>query len=159
MTDDAVERVRHLPADMQGPLVPGYKYVRDKTPEQAAQEAADAQAKANEGMASGGGGYRLTPELLTELVTEIDDILAWIRTDVRRHAEQLVSFKPMGDEVASIAYVEDANAAGRSYKNFLDSFVAELTRQRDAFHQALDTYQKQEARAADHLKGLRPHDD
>ncbi|MFF0144503.1 PE family protein [Amycolatopsis sulphurea] len=159
MTDDAVERVRHLPADMQGPLAPGYKYVRDKTPEQAAKEAADAQAQANEGMSSGGGGYRLTPELLKEIVTEIDDILDWIKTDVRPQARQLTSFKPMGDEVASIAYVQDANAAGQSYSNYLNSVVAELMRQRDAFQQALDTYQKQEAQAADHLKGFRPQDD
>ncbi|MFF0144506.1 hypothetical protein ATK36_3318 [Amycolatopsis sulphurea] len=159
MTDDGVERVRHLPADMQGPLVPGYRYVRDKTPEQAAKEAADAQAKANEGMSTGGGGYRLTPELLKEVVTEIADILHWINADVRPHALALRSFKPMGDEVASIGYVEDANAAGQSYNNYLNSVVVELTRQRDAFHQALDTYQKQEHQAADHLKGLRPHDD
>ncbi|MFF0147077.1 hypothetical protein ATK36_2248 [Amycolatopsis sulphurea] len=56
MTDDGVERVRHLPADMQGPLAPGYKYVRDKTPEQVAKETAAAQAKANDAMAAGGGG-------------------------------------------------------------------------------------------------------
>lgn len=105
MTDDGVERVRHLPADMQGPLVPGYKYVRDKTPEQVAKEVADAQAKANEAMASGGGGYRLTPELLKEIVTEIDDILDWISLDPRQHARTMTSFVPMGDEVASIAYV------------------------------------------------------
>ncbi len=158
MTDDGVERVRHLPANMQGPLVPGYKYVRDKTPEQVAKEAADAQAKANEGMSSGGGGYRLTPELLKEIVTEIDDILLWIMTDVRPQARQLTSFMPMGDEVASIGYVQDANAAGQSYSNYLNSVVAELTRQKDAFQQALDTYQKQEAQAADRMKGLHPHD-
>ncbi|WP_134663836.1 MULTISPECIES: PE domain-containing protein [unclassified Amycolatopsis] len=159
MTDDDVERVRHLPANMQGPLVPGYKYVRDKTPEQAAKEAADAQAKANEGMSSGGGGYRLTPELLKEITGELGDILDWVRTEPRRHARALTSFTPMGDEVASIAYVQDANAAGTSYNNFLNSVVAELERQRDAFQQALDTYQKQEHQAADHMKGLRPHND
>ncbi|MGW4398384.1 PE domain-containing protein [Amycolatopsis nivea] len=158
MTDDGVERVRHLPANMQGPLVPGYKYVRDKTPEQVAKEAADAQAKANAGMSSGGGGYRLTPELLKEITAEIDDILTWIQQEPRRHAKQLTSFMPMGDEVASIAYVQDANAAGQSYSNFLNSVIAELSRQKDAFQQALDTYQKQEAQAADHMKGLHPHD-
>ncbi|WP_134732631.1 PE domain-containing protein [Amycolatopsis nivea] len=156
MTDDGVERVRHLPANMQGPLVPGYKYVRDKTPEQVAKEAADAQAKANEGMSTGGGGYRLTPELLKEIVTEIDDILDWIQLDPRQQARALTSFVPMGDEVASIAYVQDANAAGRSYNNYLNSVVAELQRQKDAFQQALDTYQKQEHQATDHLKGVNP---
>ncbi|WP_158684408.1 hypothetical protein [Amycolatopsis orientalis] len=159
MADDDVERVRHLPADMQGPLVPGYKYVRDKTPEQVAKEAADAQAKANEGMASGGGGYRLTPELIKEIVTEMNDILDWVKNDVRPQADALRSFTPMGDEVASIAYVQDANAAGQSYSNYLDSVIAELTRQRDSFQQALDTYQKQEHQAADHLKGFRPKND
>ncbi|WP_037368922.1 PE domain-containing protein [Amycolatopsis orientalis] len=158
MADDGVERVRHLPANMQGPLVPGYKYVRDKTPEQVAKEAADAQAKANEGMSSGGGGYRLTPEMLKEIVSEIDDILAWIQLEPQKHARTLRAFTPMGDEVASIAYVQDANAAGLSYNNYLDSVVAELKRQKDAFQQALDTYQKQEQQAADHLKGLHSSD-
>ncbi|MFF0147078.1 hypothetical protein [Amycolatopsis sulphurea] len=97
--------------------------------------------------------------MLKEIVTEIDDILDWISLDLRQQARVLTSFVPMGDEVASIAYVQDANAAGRSYNNYLDSVVAELKRQRDAFQQALDTYQKQEHQAADQLKGVHPHDD
>ncbi|WP_033292865.1 hypothetical protein [Amycolatopsis jejuensis] len=157
MADGDVERVRHIPADMQGPLVPGYRYVRDKTPEQTAKEAADAQAKANDGMPTGGGGYRLEPDTAHEVVKEIEDILDWVQKDLRRHARQLVSFTPMGDEVASINYVQDLNAAGRSYTNFLNSVVAELGRQRDAVQQALDTYQKQEHRAVSDLKGLHRH--
>ncbi|MBB4687810.1 hypothetical protein [Amycolatopsis jiangsuensis] len=154
MTDDGVERVRHIPANMQGPLVPGYTYVRDKTPEQLAQEAAGAQAKANEAMSGGGGGYRLTPELIKEIVTELDDILDWVKFEPRQHARTLTSFTPMGDEIASTNYVRDLNAAGHSYNSFLDSVVNEIQRQRDAFQQALDTYQKQEHQAADHMKGV-----
>ncbi|WP_329071870.1 hypothetical protein [Amycolatopsis sp. NBC_01480] len=156
MTDnvtDPVQRVRHLPANMQGPLVPGYTYVRDKTPEQIAQEAADAQAKANASMPTGGSGYRLDPDTAHEVITEIDDILDWIQLDLSQHARQLRAFTPMGDEVASINYVQDLNAAGASYNNYLTSVVAELKRQREAVQQALNTYQEQEHQAANQLKG------
>jgi hypothetical protein len=138
---------------MQGPLVPGYTYVRDKTPEQIAQEAADAQSKANASMPAGGSGYRLDPDTAHEVITEIDDILDWIQKDLRQHARQLTSFTPMGDEVASINYVQDLNAAGQSYSNYLNSVVTEFKRQQSAIQQALDTYQKQEQQAAEQLKG------
>jgi hypothetical protein len=138
---------------MQGPLVPGYTYVRDKTPEQIAQEAADAQAKANASMPTGGSGYRLDPDTAHEVITEIESILDWIKKDLSHHSQTLMSFMPMGDEVASMNYVQDLNAAGRSYNTFLNSVITEFGRQKDVIQQALNTYQKQEQQAAEQLKG------
>lgn len=154
---DGVERVRHVATNFMGPLVPGYKYVYDLPPTEVAKRAADEQAKVDEAMKAGGGGYKFDPATADEVIKEINDLLDWISTEHRQHANQLASIKPMGDEVASSQYVQDANAAGQSYTKYLDSVIAELKRQRDAIKAARDSYTAQESHTSGALKGQPNH--
>lgn len=153
-----VERVRHVPANWQGPEVPGFKYVYDLPPEQIAKNAAEAQAQANDGMASGGGGYQFDPATADEIINDLNELLDWIRAEPQRHARALINIPPMGDEVGSTNYVQDTNAAGTTYQSYLDSVFAEVNRQIDVITQAKQAYLAQEQQVTDTLKGKHPHD-
>jgi hypothetical protein len=152
-----VERVRHVPANWQGPEVPGYKYVYDLPPEQVAKNAADAQAQANTGMATGGGGYQFDPATADEIINDLRDILQWIQREPQRHARALINIPPMGDEVGSTNYVQDGNAAGMTYLSYLNSVETEIQRQIDVLTQAKQAYLDQENQVTDTLKGKHPH--
>lgn len=155
---EGVERVRHVASNFVGPLVPGYKYVYDLPPDEVAKRAADEQAKADAAMGAGGGGYKFDPATADGVIKEIDELLDWITKTHRQHANQLAAIKPMGDEVASMNYVQDANAAGKSYTHYLDSVVTELIRQQEALKTARDSYLAQEAKGAASWKGKSHHD-
>jgi hypothetical protein len=150
---EGVERVRHVPSNFVGPLVPGYKYVYDLPPTEVAKRAADEQAKADAALGAGGAGYKFDPATADAVIKDISELLGWISKEHQQHARQLASIKPMGDEVASTNYVQDANAAGQSYNNYLNSVVAELTRQLEAVKSARDAYLAQEHHTAGALKG------
>ncbi|MEC3978798.1 PE domain-containing protein, partial [Amycolatopsis sp. H20-H5] len=150
---EGVERVRHVASNFMGPLVPGYKYLYDLPPAEVAKQTADEQAKVNAAMDTGGGGYKFDPATADAVIKDLNELLGWISKEHQQHARQLASIKPMGDEVASANYVQDANAAGQSYGNYLNSVIAELTRQLEAVKTARDTYLAQEQHNASALKG------
>lgn len=109
-------------------------------------------------MATGGGGYQFDPDFADEIINDLNDLLTWSNTEPQQHARALFNLKPMGDEVGSMNYVEDANAAGMTYRSYLNSVVAELQRQIDVITQAKQGYLDQEHQVTDTLKGRHPHD-
>ncbi|MEC3978795.1 hypothetical protein [Amycolatopsis sp. H20-H5] len=150
---EGVERVRHVASNFMGPLVPGYKYLYDLPPAEVAKQTADEQAKADTAMDTGGGGYKFDPATADAVIKDLNELLDWIGNEQRPHADKLTQLKPMGDEVASSNYVQDANAAGKTYNNYLLSVTNELKRQRDAITTARDAYIAQDHHSASSLKG------
>lgn len=131
----------------------------DKTPEQLAKEAADAQAQANAGLASGGSGYRFDPEFADELINDMRDLLDWLQTDPQSAADSLRYLgEPLGDEMGSGNYAQDLRDFGTGYNKYLASVITEVKRQIEVLTEAKQKYLEHEQQVTDTLKGRHPDD-